>query len=132
MTAVDTNVIIRFLVRDDAKQAEIAYRRLKQAETSREVLFVTLIVVVETIWVLETAYGKSRAEVLDSIENMRRMPVFEFEKDEVVERVVTEGRTGKADLADLLIAHSAQSSGCNDGITFDKGAARIPFFTLLA
>lgn len=132
MTAVDTNVIIRFLVRDDAKQAEIAYRRLKQAETSREVLFVTLIVVVETIWVLETAYGKSRAEVLDSIENMRRMPVFEFEKDEVVERVVTEGRTGKADLADLLMAHSAQSSGCNDGITFDKGAARIPFFTLLA
>lgn len=131
MIAVDTNVIVRFLVRDDETQAAAVRRRLKQAEAERERLLVPLLVVLETIWVLESAYGKSRHEVLDAIEDMRQMPVFEFEKDEVVERVLNDGRKSKADLADLLIAHSAQSCGCDSGITFDKGAAKLPFFSLL-
>ena len=131
MIAVDTNVIVRFLVRDDAAQAEVVYRRLKQAEAERESLFVPLLVVLETIWVLESAYGKSRLEVLDSVEDLRRMPVFDFERDDVIERVLSDGRTSKGDLADLLIAHSAQSSGCEAGITFDKDAAKLPFFRLL-
>jgi len=129
--AVDTNIIVRFLVRDDEEQAEAAYRRLKQAEADRESLFVPLIVLLETIWVLESAYGRSRAEVLDCIEDMRRMPVFSFEKNEAVERLVFDGKSCKADLADLLIAHSAQSSGCDSGTTFDRGAAKLPFFRLL-
>jgi predicted nucleic-acid-binding protein len=85
----------------------------------------------ETVRVLESAYGKSRNEILDAVQAMREMPVFEFEKDEVVERVLNDGRKSKADLADLLIAHSAQSCGCDGGITFDKGAAKFPFFSLL-
>jgi len=59
------------------------------------------------------------------------MDVLEFEKDEVVERVLTDGRNCKADLADILIAHSAQASGCDAEITFDKGAAELSFFSLL-
>ncbi len=53
------------------------------------------------------------------------------EKDNVIERVLTDGRNCKADLADLLIAHAAQASGCESGITFDKAAAKLPFFRLL-
>lgn len=131
MIAVDTNVIVRFLVRDDETQAAVVRRRLKQAEAKRERLLVPLLLVLETIWVLESAYGKSRTEVLDVIEDMRQMPVFEFEKDEIVERVLNDGRKSKADLPDLLIAHPAQSCGCDGGITFDKGAAKFPFFSLL-
>ena len=131
MIAVDTNVIVRFLVRDDEKQAGAVYRRLKQAEMQRERLFVPLVVVLETIWVLENAYNKSCPEVLDSIEDMRRMTVFEFEKDDVIGNLVSEGRDSKADLADILIAHSAQSCGCDAGITFDKSAAKLAFFSLL-
>lgn len=131
MIAVDTNIIVRFLVRDDETQAEAAYRRLKRAETDRESLFVPLVVLLETIWVLGSAYGKSRNEVLDCIEDMRRMPVFEFEKDGAVERLLADGRSSGADLADVLIAHSAQANGCEAGITFDKGAAKLPFFRLL-
>lgn len=132
MTAVDTNVIVRFLVRDDENQAQLVFRRLKQAETNREQVFVSLAVVLETIWVLESAYDKSRSEILDALANMRQMSIFNFEKDEVVERVIVDGRLfGKADLADILIAHSAQSCGCNKGDTLDKGAATLPFFSLL-
>lgn len=131
MIAVDTNVIVRFLVRDDDKQAEAARRRLKLAEDRRERLRIPLLVVLETIWVLESAYDKTRAEVLDSFRDMRQMPVFEFEGDRVVEGLLNDGPKYKADLADILIAHSAESSGCDAGITFDKGAAKLPFFDLL-
>jgi predicted nucleic-acid-binding protein len=131
MIAVDTNVVVRFLVRDDERQAQAVYARLKRAESDGESLFVPLLVLLETIWVLGSAYDKSRADVLDAIEDMRRMPVFQFEDDEAVAGLLSDGRGCKADLADILIAHSAQSSGCEAGITFDKGAAKLPFFRML-
>ncbi|MDP8234946.1 MAG: type II toxin-antitoxin system VapC family toxin [Candidatus Erginobacter occultus] len=131
MIAIDTNVVVRFLVRDDKKQSAAVYRRLKQAERDRERLFIPLLVILETIWVLESAYDRSRGEILEAIEDMRRMSVFEFEKDEVAERFLSDGRKCRADLADLLIARSSQSCGCETGITFDKAAAKLPFFSLL-
>ena len=50
MIAIDTNVIIRFLVRDDVKQAEIVYARFKRAEAARERLFIPLLVLLEMLW----------------------------------------------------------------------------------
>ncbi len=131
MIAVDTNVIVRFLVCDDEKQAETVRRRLKQAEMDRERLLIPLLVVLQTIWVLESAYDKTRDEILNSIRDMRQMPVFDFESDDVVEKFLTDGDDARADLADILIAHAAQAAGCNNGITFDKGAAKLAFFKLL-
>lgn len=131
MIAVDTNVIVRFLVRDDEKQAETVRRRLKQAEKTRERLLIPLLVVLETIWVLESAYDKTRSEIVNSIRDMRQMPVFDFEADDVVEHLLADSDDSRADLADILIAHAAQAAGCDNGITFDKGAAKLPFFELL-
>ncbi len=131
MVVVDMSVIVRFFVCDDEKQARAVYARLKRAEVERERMFVPLAVVLGTMWVLESAYSRSRTEILDSIQEMRQMHVFEFERDEVIERVVTEGRDNTADLADLLIAHSARCSGCESGLTFDRRAARLAFFSLL-
>lgn len=131
MIAIDTNVIVRFLVRDDKRQAEAARRRLKLAEKNRERLHIPLIVVLETIWVLESAYDKTRPEILNALRDMRQMSVFEFEADDVIERLIATGEKYKADLADILIACAAHALGCEKGITFDKTAARLPFFELL-
>ena len=131
MTAVDTHVIVRFLVRDDEKQAEAARRRFKQAERERERLRIPLLVVLELVWVLESAYRKTRTEILDCLRDMRQMPVFAFEADSVIERLLNDGEKYKADLADILIARSAEAAGCEDGITFDKAAAKLPFYALL-
>lgn len=131
MISLDTNVIVRFLVRDDEKQARVVYERFKQAESDKEPLFVPLVVILETIWVLESAYENSRNEVLGSIEDLMRVPIFEFEKNDTLQRALADDRSGGIDLADLLIAHSARDSGCEGGITFDKKAARIPFYQLL-
>jgi predicted nucleic-acid-binding protein len=83
------------------------------------------------IWVLESAYDKTRAEILDAIRTMRQMPVFEFQANGVVECLLADGAAYSADLADILIAHSARALGCESGITFDKGAAKLPFFNML-
>jgi len=131
MIAVDTNVIVRFLVRDDEIQAGIVRKRLKQAEASRERLKIPLLVVLETMWVLESAYKKTRSEILGAIQSMRQMPVFDFENDRVIEQLVRDGRKHKVDLADILIARSAEAIGCRAGITFDRDATKLSFFNLL-
>ena len=131
MIALDTNVLIRFLVRDDEKQSQIVYARFKQAESAREVMFVPLLVVLETIWVLESAYDRSRQEILDAFDELKSMPILEFEKVQVLQSLLTEGKKNNTDLSDLLIALAAQSCGCNGGLTFDKKAAKHSFFRLL-
>ena len=131
MTAVDTNVMVRFLVRDDEKQARAVYHRLKEAEKTDRSFLVPLVSLVETIWVLESAYGKERSQIVDAIDDMRRMPVFEFQMDEAVEKMIANAPGRGADLADLLIAFSAQFEGSQSGITFDQKAAKLNFFTLL-
>jgi predicted nucleic-acid-binding protein len=92
---------------------------------------VPLAVVLETIWVLGSAYHFSRQEILDSLEDLTRMAVLEFEAGPVVQDVLAEGRRCRADLSDLLIAHSAEANGCDAGLTFDRRAAKLPFFRLL-
>jgi predicted nucleic-acid-binding protein len=131
MIAVDTNVLVRFLVRDDEQQAEAARKRFKEAEARRERLKIPLLVVLELIWVLESAYDKTRAEILDALGLLRQMPLFAFQCDPVIERLLADGAKYKADLSDILIAHSAESPDCEAGITFDKQAAKLPFFSLL-
>lgn len=129
--ALDTNVVVRFLVRDERRQSQLVYARFRKAESSREVLFVPLVVVLETIWVLESAYGKSRQEILNALEDLRGMPILEFEKDRVLQSLMQDGRENAVDLSDLLMALAARSSGCSGVLTFDKKASRRPFFELL-
>ena len=132
MIALDTNVLVRFLVRDDEKQARAAYARFKKAEAARERLFIPVLVMLETIWVLESAYDKSRQEILDAFVDLKQMPIFRFEQEEAIQRLLDEGRKNGIDLADLLILLSAQEAGCERCLTFDKKAARHSGFQLLA
>ena len=131
MIALDTNVIVRFLVRDDERQAQLVYARLKRAEAAKERLFVPLVVLLETIWVLESAYNMTRNEILGAFEELRQMPIFEFESDRVMEQLLSSGRKIKLDLSDLLIAYSAENSGCDTVLTFDRKASRLSLFQLV-
>lgn len=129
--ALDTNVLVRFLVRDDEAQARLAYQRLKQAEANRETLFVSLLVTLETIWVLESAYRYSRNQILDALGALLTMSVLEFENMTVLQSLLAQARATTADLSDLLIALHAQACGCAHTVTFDKSAAHHPLFQLL-
>jgi len=131
MKALDTNVLVRFLVRDDKRQAETIYRVFKKAESDREVFFVPLLVVLETVWVLESVYKIPRKEILDSVNELILMPILEFETQSAILNSVFSARKTKMDLSDLLIAHSAKFSGCECVLTFDKRASNFGLFELL-
>ena len=131
MIAIDTNVLVRFLVQDDKIQSRIVYNRFKKAEAEHQRLFIPLIVVLETIWVLQSAYEMPRDKILYSIDNLMQMPILDFEADQVITSFLLSGKKHTTDLSDLLIAHTAEAAGCDEIITFDKKASRFRLFNLL-
>ena len=130
MKAIDTNILVRFLVGDDEAQARKAYDIFKKAEADKYELFVPLLVMLELIWVLESAYAISRKEILDSIGELLLMPIFTFEQQTALQQFVLAAQGNKYDLADLLIACSAKAQGCVTVIKFDKKASKSDFFEL--
>ena len=131
MKALDTNVLIRFLVKDDARQAEIVYNKFKQAETEKDSFYVPLLIVLETVWVLESVYKITRQDILDSLNDLVLMPILDFESQSAIMNFISSARNNKTDLSDLLIAHAAKFSGCECVLTFDKRASDYKLFSLL-
>ena len=131
MKAIDTNILVRFLVKDDEKQAQVVYNLFKRTEYVKGTLFVPLAVVLETIWVLESVYNISRNEIIETFKDLLSMPLLKFESQPVVQAFTTSARNTSADLADLLIAQSAHHSGCESVLTLDKRAAKSALFELL-
>ena len=132
MIAIDTNILIRFLVKDDQKQSELVYQRFKQAESENEILFIPLLVVLEVIWVLQTVYEISDNDILSAIGELLLVPVLRFESQSVVQGFISSAYGTKFDLSDILIAHSAHSSDCQFVLTFDKKASKFKYFDLLS
>ena len=131
MRALDTNVLIRFLLKDDEQQAEIVYRAFKQAEIEEEVLFVPILVVLETIWVLESAYDMPKQDIVAAMGELLLMPILMFEAQPAIQSFIFSARDQEMDLSDLLIGYSAKYSKCDSVLTFDKKASKCKFFELL-
>ncbi|MGH9321734.1 MAG: PIN domain-containing protein [Vicinamibacteria bacterium] len=128
MKALDTNVLVRLLVNDDKVQARRAKAVLERAEQESERYYLTLLVVLELIWVLSAVYQLTRGEVLDALEFLTQMPVLELESSGAVLDLVRVGRSGTLDLPDLLIGLGAKAQGCETTLTFEKGLESTGFF----
>jgi len=131
MKSLDTNIIIRFLVNDDLKQGELVKKLLLKAEKNNEVFFISIAVVLEILYVLDSVYRYSREEVIAAFEAMLLMPVLLFDNTEVIQKFIAlAGKTG-IELEDLLIGVIAKEAGCEKTITFDKKATKSNLFELL-
>jgi predicted nucleic-acid-binding protein len=128
---IDTNILVRFLVGDDTKQANKVYRVFKDAEENNNEMFVSTLVVLELIWVLDSVYKVDRMDILDSISQLLLMPIFQFESKGVIQSFIPAAQHSRFDLSDLLIAHTADSHGCDSVLTFDKKASKYQYFELL-
>ena len=131
MKGVDTNFLVRFLTRDDEHQATAVFTAIKSAESTRERLFIPLIVVLELIWVLESAYDIARNDIIEAIGDLLLLPVFQFEQPKVLQEALVAAASTGHDLSDLMIAHCAKGHGCTKVLTFDKKASRYPLFELV-
>ncbi len=128
MKGIDTNILIRFLVGDDETQAKTVYNIFKKTESNRNELFVPLLVILELIWVLESAYEIPRSEILDSISELLLMPILKFEHPSALQQFIHAAQGNGYDLSDLLIAHSAKHQGCEKIITFAKKSSKFNLF----
>jgi len=129
--ALDTNVLVRFLVVDDQRQADLVRALFKQTESRQQKLHVPLLVVLELIWVLASVYSIPRDKILDALQNMLLMPVLSFDGQTALQDFIHTAKNGTEDLSDLLIAHAAVESGCDTVLTFDKKASGFKHFQLL-
>ena len=132
MTALDTNILVRFLIGDDAVQAEKVYALLKKAESEKREFFVPLLVIQELIWVLESVYDIARQDILNSIDDLLLMPVLKFEQQTALHQFIHHAQNSKYDLPDLLIAHSVREQGGDTILTFDRKASKYDLFALVA
>jgi len=126
---VDTNVLVRFLAQDDPVQSKLATRLLRDAEQKSLRVRVNLPVLVETCWVLKSAYDHPTDLVLDIVERLMDAPPFVVESESLVRRALERARVHRHDLPDVLIAELNRS--CSTTWTFDKKAAKLEGFGLL-
>ena len=130
MIGLDTNVLVRYIMQDDAKQAAKA-TALIESLSADVPGFITLVSVVELVWVLSSCYSLTRAQVAQALEIILRSRQLIVDQAEQVVRALRAFRAGNADFADCLIERMASSAGCARTMTFDAGAAKTAGMTLI-
>lgn len=128
MIAVDTNVILRFLVQDDAKQAAIANHFLENIFTPEEPGFVTVVAVLELDWVLRSEYLFSAKVVVETLVKLMASPNLVFEQAAALKKALAYDH---GDLADNILHQTGHASGCKKTVTFDRKFARLQGVELL-
>ncbi len=130
--ALDTNVLIRYLVEDDPDQARRAAALIEDTLRHREArFFVTLVTLCELVWVLRAAYSRSKVEITMVLKGLLRAAQLEIESVDIAHRALADFESGKGDFADYVIRESAVAAGCESVATFDKALQREPGFVAL-
>ena len=128
MIGLDTNVVVRFLTRDDEAQFRAAQSVIRAARRTQEQLFIGVPVLLETVWVLQRAYGIDRNGVAKTIHGLLKSSDLILEHEALVEVALDAFQTGSADFADYVIGLGNLVAGCRHTLTFDDQAARFAAF----
>ena len=128
MIALDTIVLLRYVIDDDPIQSARVARLIDGELTAVEPGFVSLIVLCETIWAMTQTYSLPRANVTRTLEGLLNMAHLEVEARETVRQAMSL----PGDIADSIIHLTGQQHGCTHTLTFDKKFARLDGVELLA
>ena len=124
MNAVDTNVIVRYLVGDDADQAEAA-RALLDRFTPEDPAFICREVVMEVAWVLERSYRFAHSRVAEALMDLTASDSLMVENPDDVAAAAHLYRQGVVGFSDLMVLSAAQRAGATPLYTFDRRLARM-------
>ena len=128
MLGIDTNVLVRFLVRDDESQFEKARKLIKREVTAGRRVFVSQLVLLETEWVLRSRYDLSKIEIIAAISGLLDAPDVQFEDEPAIEAALFVWKESTVDFADCLIGAQNKRLGCRATATFDLRAAKLSGF----
>ena len=131
MIGIDTNVLLRVLVRDHEEQLRAAERFIATHCSKDEPGYVSRVVVAELAWVLKDVYRYERSQIAAALRAVLDVSEFEIEAADEVDGAIIEFEKSSAGFADCLLARTNAGAGCSHTITFDRKAAKLPGFQLL-
>jgi predicted nucleic-acid-binding protein len=129
---LDTNIVIRYLTQDDQRQSQRANRLFERTLSAERPGFVSLVVLCEVVWVLADSYAMDAARIRAVVEGLLESRQLEIESKELVRKALRSWSSGPTGLTDALIGELGLGAGADYTATFDKAAARLPAFKLLA
>lgn len=130
MIGLDTNILVRYIMQDDAKQSPKACELIESLNAD-EPGFISLVSIIELYWVLTSCYELTGQQVTQVLEVLLRTKQIIVDRADQVLRALRVFDDGKADFADCLIERMAAAAGCGQTMTFDVGAAKHAGMTLI-
>jgi predicted nucleic-acid-binding protein len=128
MLGIDTNVLVRFLVRDDEAQFAKARKLIKREVAAGSGVLVNQLVLLETEWVLRSRYSLAKNLIIQAISGLLNASDVRFEDEPAVEEALFIWKDSAADFADCLIGAKNRRLGCRATATFDMKASKLPGF----
>ena len=128
MIGLDTNVVVRYLTQDDPEQSRRATQIFDHQLTNAEPGFLSVVTMVETVWVLGRGYGFVGQEIAAAVELLLQTDVLVIEHEQEVFFAAAALKSGSGSFADALIASLGAKAGCKHTLTFDQKALRLPGF----
>jgi predicted nucleic-acid-binding protein len=128
MIGLDTNVLVRFLVRDDEGQFERARRLIRREAAAGEPVLISLLVMLETEWVLRSRYALTKAEILTAFSGLLESVEISFEDESSLEQALFLWKDSNVQFADCLIGSRNAALSCRGTASFDTQALRLPGF----
>jgi predicted nucleic-acid-binding protein len=130
MIGLDTNILVRYLTQDDSLQSPKATEIIERRLTEETPGFVSIVAMVETVWVLDRAYGLPAHKIAAAVERMLQTDVLVIENEPEVFTAMIALKEGQGSFADSVIAALGVRAGCSCTLTFDHKAARLGGFEL--
>lgn len=125
MIGIDSNVLVRYLVRDEPVQTAIVDRFLETELSERQPGYISLVVLAETLWVLKRIYGLAPHDLAGTVRDLLDIGHLQVEQRSAVARALTRMGQRPGDWVDALILEIAEAAGCERTVTFDRGAAKL-------
>jgi predicted nucleic-acid-binding protein len=124
MMGLDTNVLLRYLAQDDPKQSPRATEIVERGLTEQEPGFVSLVTILEVVWVLKSLFKRSRQQIANDVEMLLAADTLEVQNEQEVYLAAVCLRNGVATFEDALIGSLSTWRGCSVTLTFDEDAAK--------
>ena len=130
MMGLDTNILVRYLAQDDAIQSPQATQIIERQLTENGPGFISLVTMVETVWVLDRVYGLSIQDA-DAVERILQADTLVVQNEQEVFTAMIALKTGAGSFSDALIGALGAWAGCSATVSFDKKAKRLKQFKIL-
>ncbi len=131
MIGIDTNILVRYLTRDDETQFLLAQQLIRNQISIGERIFISLLVILETEWVLRSRYKAPKQQIARIFNDLLETRESVFEDEETLEEALHFWKDSNADFADCMIVAKTRRMGCSELVTFDERAASLPGTLLL-